>query len=1161
MSCLFNALLFVIIAHVCAQDNTNTSTVLEIALVDTLTNSSLLRVANDTRSTANSGDASVALVRRALADGSLTSSLESPWAVLTPFVESVTLRFTARVANVSLFLVRSVGVSAAAGPLGAADSASGEQGSGSNSSVDVVALSSSVRPPGPLTEAGQLVRLGLGETLELTVVYTCNATFMLADRWVLGLLGNSSQSEFAEVSPAPLASLPFEFAKDCRKRGCAERCSEHGKCNYLLGECVCDPSWFGAECQYQFAVTPAAVCRGGSITVSWVDPGDRATNYDWYTILPAAFVDPIVDGVDWRYLISKNNMLITDVANEADLNLNDSYTGVMPLNTPAGNYTVIMYLDDVYIVAAQVFFEVLDWPQCDVPNPRDACDTNPPCSGRGSCAAGELCKCSGHYSWYDCSKGCGDTPVVLTARSGEIRTGSYISGAKCMYDIEPEGVFDSVHIDIADLGLEVGDIVRIERKLPPSDGPTPAPTPMPSTHSTDTRQAPTIPASPGYELVTEFTVASQRSTTVDVKSSEGVRIMLAADFFNVGSGLVATYEVITLPRALTGGEIAGIVIGAIVGAVLLTLCIVGLVSLVKRSRARAAAAAAAAANAPPKEWTAEEEQQVPTVDRSDVANVQTLCVGALQHSMSAHLQLVRRNDKRGLFADGNRARCPVNKKVEDSFTLVNGLTKPIGYSVFVPTDEAAFVCDARPGLGVLAPNERRDIRLSFVLQFTTKVWRYVKVTFDGVDGAYFVPIVLEGDSSLRLDPDNVDLFGKPLGGGAFGVVYRGRYRGTDVAVKVSKHQGGPNEATSPFAAEVALFEKLRCPYFVNFVGASHVPSKQCICTELVARGSVAQVIKSSRIATALKAKMLLDAAEALTFLHENGVIYRDLKLDNLLVVSVSVTSSVNCKLGDFGTALTVKEPYTLAQHSVGIGTPIYMAPELLVGRKSAGYNVQVDIYALAISLWEILAEQQPFGAVKRMWDLPNLVVSGARPLLNNEWHPELRNAIERGWLNSPQNRPKASEMALLLRSAFQKLLVDYQSTGARRKSRAAGSEQARSTTGTSLTMTSTQQLSNSARLTTSGGVVRRTLDGEDTTPDQRSSSGHFTLTSDSALALMAVEDAPENAAPPMELLASTMRARKWKNASFVTRLGDNSESEAMSSAVPEDEEEEEEEES
>jgi hypothetical protein len=43
--------------------------------------------------------------------------------------------------------------------------------------------------------------------------------------------------------------------------------------------------------------SPLAVCRGGNLTVSWVDPGDRATNYDWYTILPAAFKStPSVDG-------------------------------------------------------------------------------------------------------------------------------------------------------------------------------------------------------------------------------------------------------------------------------------------------------------------------------------------------------------------------------------------------------------------------------------------------------------------------------------------------------------------------------------------------------------------------------------------------------------------------------------------------------------------------------------------------------------------------------------------------------------------------------------------------------------------------------------------------------------------------------------------------
>jgi serine/threonine protein kinase len=1074
-------------------------------------------------------------------DGSLGVSLASPWAVLSPFVENVSLRFSAR-NEFRFLLVRVAAVASTTGPLGA----SSDEDSSTpqiDQSFDVVALSSSVQPANALTQGGEPIHLAAGESFAVNVSYTCNATFVLSDRWLVVVLNVSTL--------VPLATVPFSFAKDCRKRGCADRCSEHGECNVLLGECVCDPSWFGAECQFQFRAEPARVCRGGNLTVSWVDPGDRATNYDWYTILPATFKDPVYEAIDWRYLISKNNMLITDVPNPEDLNLNSSYTGVIPLNMQAGNYTVILYLDDVYIVAAQVFIEVDDWSECGVPKPRDACTASPPCSGRGSCMGDGLCNCTGHYSWYDCSKGCGDEPVKLDARQGQIVTGSYISGARCTYDIEPAGRFDNVRIDIADLGLEVGDIVRIERKLPPTDGPTPAPTPAPTTHSTDTRAAPTVPRSPGYELVTEFTVSSDRMAVVDVPTTEGVRVMLAADFFNAGSGLVAAYSVQTFPRALSGGEIAGIVIGAIAAAVLLTLCILALVALVKRRRARAAAAAEAAANAPAKTWTIDEERSaLPDHDRNDLSDLQTIASGPL--ALVSQVQLIRTSDKHGLFTDVNRARCPVNKLTKDSFTLVNGLSKPLAYTVSVPVDDAAFVCDARPGTGVLAAGERRVIQLSFLLQFTTKVWRYVKVTFENIDGAFFVPVVLQGDSSLRLDPDNVDLFGKPLGGGAYGVVYRGRYRGTDVAVKVPKHQGGPAESGSPFAAEVALFEKLRCPYFVNFVGASHVPGKQCICTELVTRGSLAHVIKTSRIATALKAKMALDAAEALTFLHENGVIYRDLKLDNLLVVSVSVTASVNCKLGDFGTALTVKEPYTLAQHSVGIGTPIYMAPEILVGRKTTGYNVQVDIYALAITLWEMLAEEQPFAAVKRMWDLPNLVVSGARPLLNDEWLPEVRVAIERGWLNQPNSRPKAPEMAQLLRTAFQKLLVDYQSTGMRRKSRANLTDPSRSgspSLATSGGLPMTVTLTSSARMTRSGsGALNRMSESG----GARNESGHLTLSSHSELALMVAQDAPEDAEAPKDLMANTIRERKWKKASFATRLGENSESEGMTSADDDD---------
>jgi hypothetical protein len=57
---------------------------------------------------------------------------------------------------------------------------------------------------------------------------------------------------------------------------------------------------------------------------------------------------------------------------------------------------------------------------------------------------------------------------MLTRAQGRDSSPARTSAArKCTYDIEPAGRFDNVRIDIADLGLEVGDIVRIERKLPP----------------------------------------------------------------------------------------------------------------------------------------------------------------------------------------------------------------------------------------------------------------------------------------------------------------------------------------------------------------------------------------------------------------------------------------------------------------------------------------------------------------------------------------------------------------------------------------------------------------------------------------------------------------------------------------------------------------------
>lgn len=275
---------------------------------------------------------------------------------------------------------------------------------------------------------------------------------------------------------------------------------------------------------------------------------------------------------------------------------------------------------------------------------------------------------------------------------------------------------------------------------------------------------------------------------------------------------------------------------------------------------------------------------------------------------------------------------------------------------------------------------------------------------------------METLADCNIDPNDITI-DMELGKGAFGIVYRGKLFGKHVAVKKLINQQLDAETLTTFKKEVGIMSKLRHPNVLLFMGASLEPGNLMIVTELMARGSVHDLLHNKDVELTFKTKMKMakQAALGMNWLHRSKppFIHRDLKTSNLLV-----DENFNVKVCDFGLA-HMKTHGNKKQGSYGAtGTPMWMAPEVLMNKE---YDESADVYSFGIVLWEMLTGQDPFPECTTYTDLlDHVVTAGNRPDIPETCPAKLKALIRACWDADPKRRPSFEKIIPL----FDEIIID-----------------------------------------------------------------------------------------------------------------------------------------
>ncbi|MEE8477129.1 MAG: protein kinase, partial [Gemmatimonadales bacterium] len=258
-----------------------------------------------------------------------------------------------------------------------------------------------------------------------------------------------------------------------------------------------------------------------------------------------------------------------------------------------------------------------------------------------------------------------------------------------------------------------------------------------------------------------------------------------------------------------------------------------------------------------------------------------------------------------------------------------------------------------------------------------------------------------------------------LGAGGMATVYLAtdlRHK-RQVAIKVLHPELAATIGPERFLREIEIEARLEHPHILTLIESGESADSLFYVMPYLGGESLRQRIeRTGPLPVGEVIRFLHDVADALAFAHEQGVVHRDIKPDNILL------SGRHASVMDFGIAKALSQAtgsQALTTAGLTLGTPAYMAPEQVAADPAIDHRA--DIYALGVTAYEMLAGKPPFTGASPQQVLSAHVTTTPVPIeqIRQDTPPALAQAVMRCLAKQPVDRWQSAEEILPILETLQ----------------------------------------------------------------------------------------------------------------------------------------------